>query len=394
MKNTLSDISLPKLAILIAIRDRETSLLYNCLKSLANQTFQDFEVHLADSGSKPFYCQTYQNICQQFAFVRYYSLKTRGHWWNKSYALNFLLKQVQAELIMVLDADLMLHPNFLAQLIDAYSIDKLLKIRVLRLNKEFEDYQNLFNYSPKKIKESELSGEFATGNILISRDKIMATGGYDEFYRFWGAEDKDMIMRLETQEVVSEFVLFENTPVFHQWHPKLSENLPKGWQMVIDEHFKQNVHSFSQAQISIKNQTYLSDKFDERPILQHFSNPTLRNIVDFTFDYPKEKAWTDFFKVFNDLPTGVVLSIKQDFELIPLNQDSRLGKWIRKMNQWFQYVKLSYRWVEIKTYETEVINIQEVRDFIFYFTLNFERQILDYFFEIEGKTLTFLVIKS
>lgn len=393
MKNTLSDSLSPRLAILITIKDRSFQLLKNCLGALANQTFKDFEVYLGDSGSHPSLQEENKKISQSFSFVHYFYLETRGHLWNKSMVLNFLLNKIQNELVLQLDVDLILHPDFLTQLLAIYQPDKLLKVKVIRLKETFNDYAHLFEYSVKKFIDGEFSGDFASGNILVNREKILQVGGYDEFYRFWGAEDIDMVLVLESWGLKSEFVFFENAPVFHQWHPKISENLPKGWQVVINEHFRQKEQNFLQTQIPLKNQAYLAAKFTERPALCYFLNPALNTAIDFTFNFPKEKAWSDFLKTFYNLSEGKVLSVKQNFDLISVSQKSRFGSWMHKINAWFQRIGLSYRLVEIKTYETEIFDLQEVRDFIFYFLFDFEDQILDYFLEVKEKELIFLVLK-
>jgi GT2 family glycosyltransferase len=41
-------------------------------------------------------------------------------------------------------------------------------------------------------------------------------GGFDEFYRVWGAEDNDLVLRAEWDGVGAEWI--SGAVVYHQWH--------------------------------------------------------------------------------------------------------------------------------------------------------------------------------
>jgi len=57
--------------------------------------------------------------------------------------------------------------------------------------------------------------------------------GYDEYYCFWGVEDRDLHDRLNKVGLKSEWIQEGLSPIYHQWHPIVSNKkkkfLPDRW---------------------------------------------------------------------------------------------------------------------------------------------------------------------
>ncbi len=98
-------------------RPEEISVL---LKSLVKQTEQDFEVILIDDGSEI----KSEEICKAFETqlnLRYFFRQNEG----QGFARNFGMKQAKGEFFVILDSDVTLPKNYLADLENAISDRKL-----------------------------------------------------------------------------------------------------------------------------------------------------------------------------------------------------------------------------------------------------------------------------
>ncbi|OUN81526.1 glycosyltransferase [Bacteroides sp. An51A] len=101
----------PKISVIVAIYNAE-KYLYRCLNSLAEQTFEDYEVLLIDDGSP----DSSGNICDRFAkkypFMRVIHKKNGG----VSSARQCGIDHAQGEYTIHVDADDWVEPNMLEEL--------------------------------------------------------------------------------------------------------------------------------------------------------------------------------------------------------------------------------------------------------------------------------------
>src|SRR5690606_10208161 len=102
------------LNILIPFRDREISRLKNSFNSLEKQSIKNFEVHLIDYGSKPKTADVVKKVCEEYGFNYSYCF-TLFQPWNKSKALNTVIRNLPSEFCFVADVDIVFHPNFVAE---------------------------------------------------------------------------------------------------------------------------------------------------------------------------------------------------------------------------------------------------------------------------------------
>ncbi|NJL13560.1 MAG: hypothetical protein HC913_11515 [Microscillaceae bacterium] len=171
--------------------------------------------------------------------------------------------------------------------------------------------------------------------------------------------------------------------------------MPKGWQALIMAHSAQN-------RAALKKPSYQFPAFRPPALLTKAQRPALlfAEIGDwplrtqFLFRHPILQSYSLFMARFYALAPGECLWLRQDFAILQPQAKSRLGKWMQTFNHLLQKMSFSYRWVEIATYETELLTAKEIRDFLFYFVLEHEAAIQDYFLEQVGEQICFVVCKT
>ncbi len=195
-------------------RNRDLERLKNSLDSLKNQTDSDFEVFFVDYGSEGKIKKMVELLCGEFDFVTYKFYSTQFQPWNKSKALNSIIKNLNTDFCFIADVDMIFHPQFLEKSRKLQVKDKTVYFQVGFLepeksseNKEFGDYKN-FRKSTSE----------ATGLSMFPVKVLKEVHGFDEFYHFWGAEDTDMHVRIKNAGYQLEFYT-EEVLMLHQWHP-------------------------------------------------------------------------------------------------------------------------------------------------------------------------------
>jgi glycosyltransferase involved in cell wall biosynthesis len=385
-----------QVSILIAYRNRPIQLVERCLQAIAQQTRQDFVVIFLDYGSDITLSNEAKELIKGFPFVQYHYIESRGWFWNKAQALNLGIKLIKTDFYFCLDVDLIIPPNCLQNLFKQYQPQKALVLPCCYLPANFNDYANL-SESANKFKDLfGLSDKYADGNIFMQLADLQAVGGYDEFYRWWGREDNDLVMLLASRGIQMEVGDFENQLVFHQWHPPLSEKMPKGWQKVYEQHYQTKKQAIEIEKKVIINQPTHNQAITlhQRPALQLFLDQKLAREKEFTFEFPKEATWVKFQSQFFQLTSGDYMWVKQDFSNLKYDSKSRLGKWVNQVNKLLDKSSFSYRFTDLDTYFTESINLLEVRDFIFYFILYNQAQIADYYFENTEQWIDWVVVRK
>lgn len=380
---------IPHLQILIAYRNRPIPNVERCLQSLANQTFKDFEVLFLNEGSEIALTEALEKLVNRFPFCSYFHQASQGMFWNKSKALNYLIAISESKFIIVMDVDLMVSPIFLEKITQQLEENQVINYHFYYLPAHFKKHESIFEL-PNYESIFKRSAETATGNILIEKKELEKIGGYDTFYRVWGLEDSDLTCRLEKNGLKLLHWEDKEALVFHQWHPPVSQNLPKGWQTTIENHFQTKKTKHPKENHLSKN--ILLNQAN-RPTLKLLENKNWQSEKQFSFDFPKENAFNSFTKRFLDLAKGDYFFVKQNFEPIQLQKGSRLGNWLLMFNHFFQKTGFSYRLTDIRTHETEWIQAQEVKDFLFYFVLQFENEIMDYYFEMGKEEILWIVFK-
>ncbi|MDX2306377.1 MAG: glycosyltransferase [Microscillaceae bacterium] len=383
-------------SLVIAYRDRDVTLVRRCLESIQNQSFKNFELIFVDYGSHSAQQEAVKVLCNQDERFRYIFTNTCGMYWNKSRALNLAFSQSRSEVVVVVDVDLILPKNFLESVRQEFDPKYILNYKVYYLSKSFKNYEYLEKKASKLRNYLPKSDIYANGTIVISKQVFGEIRGYDEYYRIWGLEDTDLIDRCEAKGVTRQIMDREDTVVFHQWHPHSNLDMPQGWDAV-SHHYFENKKKQSLAQLNelkIQSSTHQILSLKERPALHIFEKPEKSTGSWFQFGYPKVETLLGFMQRFMALGTGEYVYVKQRFEFFRQSDLSRLAGIVRFLNRLLSLTPISYRLVDIQSYDTEYIGLPEIRDFIFYFILHFEQDhILDYYLEVRNNELDFVVVK-
>lgn len=188
----------------------------------------NFEVFFVNYGSSPTFSEQVKELCSLYDFVNYRFCHTQFQPWNKSRALNSMIKKLTTNFCFVADVDMIFHPEFIRKAIQIQEPDKTVYFQVGFLsphdkvgNKKFNEYSNL--------RKSTFE---ATGLSMFPVKILQKLRGFDEFYHFWGAEDTDMHTRIKNAGYEIEYYEKE-VLLLHQWHPsyrskeveKLTEDL-------------------------------------------------------------------------------------------------------------------------------------------------------------------------
>ena len=183
----------------------------------------------------------------------------------------------------------------------------------------------------------------------------------------------------------------ENSPVFHQWHPAANNPLaqPKGWEKIVIDHYH---NKYDKPELIIHQKTNGIEigkiyKKEERPALEIYNKhqKSKSNLnSNFSFEFPIEKAYSSFVSQFMKLEKNEPLILNQSFALIDEKATSKAAKGVKKINNLLEKVKVSYRMTELLKHTYGNIDFYQVRDFLFYFIVDFEDFIADYYYKQEN----------
>ncbi len=444
------------LNIVITYRNRDLILVKNCLKSLFQQTLHEkqhkntpiFQVFFLDYGSDDIFSTEIQDFIlglnKNFdeKFIHYIYYNSKGQFWNKSHAFNLAFTYIQnniqknyisetyfnANYYLLLDVDLVLEKSVLENLLENIALKKFEENNVFilpfyRLPKNISPKNALENSElyTKKLKKTLIC---ASGNVFFHEKWLQKTNNFDEFYRFWGMEDNDFLKKLETLGANIIFLENEKMPIFHQWHPILSQVLPKGWQEIINDYFKkkyehiffektENQKTENQKPIHLENERISYRIFEQiiaEGFLDDFSEKkipkSISNMPVIVLKSPFEKSFLDVGSTFFSLKQGesLIFCGYTDFfqnttktvfqQTFPTKRNfSFLKRIMFFFNAFFQKINFSYRFIDVLTHELGYLSPTQLRDWVFYFVLTHEDFLLDYYFFQEKEKFCFVITK-
>ncbi len=204
----------PLLTLIYPYRNRDLERLKNSLDSLKNQTVSDFEVFFVDYGSEEKMAKMAKILCGEFDFVTFNFFSTQFQPWNKSKALNTVIKNVNTDYCFVADVDMIFHPQFVEKTLKFQAKNKTIYFQVGFLKKD--EARKVTDFS--SYKNYRRSTHEATGLSMFPVKILKELRGFDEFYHFWGAEDTDMHVRIRNAGYEVEFY-DQEVLMLHQWHP-------------------------------------------------------------------------------------------------------------------------------------------------------------------------------
>jgi glycosyltransferase involved in cell wall biosynthesis len=219
-----------KFSIVVAFRNRDEKRVRFFLDSLQWQSRKDFELIFVNQGSDEHVCEWVEELVGRYSFVHYIYNFSRGHLWNKSNALNIGIQAAIGSYIVIADIDIIFSPDFLE------NITPYLTPGIFTTHNAF--------YLPENYKLKEIGSLFQTDHYKICKDQFIGLciaskefflniDGYDEFYLVWGAEDDDIIKRLESAGLKRMHLSAQLMKIYHQWHPSGAPNKPDLWYLTM-----------------------------------------------------------------------------------------------------------------------------------------------------------------
>lgn len=201
------------ITIIYPYRNRDFKRVENSLDSLKDQTSANFEVKFVDYGSHSQMAAKIKQLCSGYPFVDYHYQPTSYQPWNKSRALNSVIKNLESEYCFVADVDLIFHSQFIEKASRLQDGDRSVYFQVGFLPSGVEPDKSFFI-----TRDYRTSTHEATGLSMFPVRVLKDLRGFDEFYHFWGAEDTDMHVRLKNAGYEINFYDKE-VLLLHQWHP-------------------------------------------------------------------------------------------------------------------------------------------------------------------------------
>ncbi len=206
------------LTFIYTYRERDTQDIkrfLNSLESLKKQTKKDFEVVCVDYGNCESAMTKLNELISQYSFCRVLRTETQGFLWNRSHALNTAIRTVSTPYLATTDIDAIFAPDFVATLYPSLEDKYYLVCGAHELSKDFSIEKINFSNGHALPEPKKNCGIFQA----VETKKIQEIGGFDEYYRGWGKEDRDLDYRLQRSGLKKKN-LWGQTFVFHQFHSK------------------------------------------------------------------------------------------------------------------------------------------------------------------------------
>ncbi|PTX44064.1 glycosyl transferase family 2 [Christiangramia gaetbulicola] len=201
------------LTLIFTYRNRDLERLKRSLDSLCIQTDSDFEAYLIDYGSEREIAEKVKDFSKSYKFLTYKYHPCFLQPWNKSRAINSVVKDLNSEFCFVADIDMIFHPRFIESAKKLQYLNKTVYFQVGFLNPK----QSFDGFNFQDFKKYRKSTQEATGLSMFPVSVLKELNGFDEFYHFWGAEDSDMHVRIRNAGYEVEFY-DQEILMLHQWH--------------------------------------------------------------------------------------------------------------------------------------------------------------------------------
>lgn len=174
-------------SIVIPTYNRQ-KVLGKVLPALGHQTYpaEKYEIIIVDDGSTDD-TEAFVKSLDMPCRLAYRRIERRG----PAGARNEGIRMAQGDLIIFIDSDLIVTEDFISSHVKAHKTPRdIVHGPVIHTN-------DLENATSTKMKITDISRAFfATGNVSIRKDQLMAAGLFDEDFREYGWEDLELGIRL------------------------------------------------------------------------------------------------------------------------------------------------------------------------------------------------------
>ena len=235
-----------EISVILSYRDRDIARLQRCLDSLNNQSFKNFQVLFIDYGSSEAYRKPVEKLVSSYSFCRYVFVYSQGLAFNRAHAMNIGIRLSEGEYLLLSDIDIIHSKNHLQVLNSHQETNSSIYHQVYLLPQRFVNYHLVTNYNAITKHDLTLTDKASKGIHFIKKSVLEEIRGYDEFYCFWGVEDRDLHARLHQKGIKESWLAPEQAPLFHQWHPTLRVDkegfIPDKWWEDMNIYYQINIH--------------------------------------------------------------------------------------------------------------------------------------------------------
>lgn len=213
------------------------------LKSVQAQKTQPDEILIADDGSGEETRQLIKHFSAKGLPIKHVWQEDEG--FRRTSILNKAVVQSQADYIIQIDGDCIVHPNFVCDHIKNMKENRFLFGSRVNIKKEaleplFEIKNIDFSFFSRNIsrRTRNLRVPFLTGfyketaqlskkvrgcNLSFWKKDFVAINGYNEDMTGWGKEDSEMVVRLLNNGVIGKRLRYAGI-VYHIWHKESSRS--------------------------------------------------------------------------------------------------------------------------------------------------------------------------
>lgn len=215
------------ISVVIPVRNRAGTRLKNCLSSLRWQCkVVPQEVLVVSFGSSSDTDLELATLCSE-AGARLVCTGNPDVVWSWSFPANVGIRATSPDsrFVMLLDADMILAPNFFDVLTNEleHDPDSMVLCQSSDLGQDVllsEDPDALRKAFSRLWSGSRLRGPKGCGGIQVAPRKFFFdVHGLDEDFKFWGGEDRDMVQRAERYGLTIRWIT-RSTSMLHQHHPR------------------------------------------------------------------------------------------------------------------------------------------------------------------------------
>lgn len=191
-----------------------------------NHPKEAFEIIVVDSGSTDGTIEFLKSF--QDRNLRFFSQENRG----RSGARNKGIREAKGDLVLFTDADIIAHENLISEHIKYYRehpdsavIGCEVQVNSLEEYARVKDNRKQFRTLHPENRKKLSWLYFLTGNALVSRQKLIQVGMFDEGFTGYGHEDLELGYRLEASGVK---IRYNPNAINYHWHPvEFSEQCKK-----------------------------------------------------------------------------------------------------------------------------------------------------------------------